>query len=293
MDLVSAYENFLLNVKRSSSNTVASYMRDIRQFCTYLSSVEGIAVSSCDRECICRYSRYLNNHGKSSATVARSMASLKSFFIFCVSEGAVKENPVFDIPQQKSEKKLPQILTSREVDLLLDQPKCIDMKGFRDKALLETLYATGMRVSEMIALNVDDVSISGSFVKCDGSGKLRIIPLYSAAVKALAVYISDIRPKMVADPEETALFVNVNGERMTRQGFWKIIKQYQASAQISKDITPHTLRHSFAAHLLENGADLRSLQEMLGHSDISSTQIYTQVVKQNLKTVYHKFHPRA
>ena len=293
MDLVSAYENFLLNLKRSSSNTVASYMRDIRQFCTYLNTVEGIAVSSCDRECICRYSRYLNNHGKSSATVARSMASLKSFFIFCISEGVLKENPVFDIPQQKTEKKLPQILTSREVDLLLEQPKCVDMKGFRDKALLETLYATGMRVSEMIALNVDDISISGAFVKCDGSGKLRIIPLYSAAVKALSVYISDIRPKMVADPEETALFVNVNGERMTRQGFWKIIKQYQASAQISKDITPHTLRHSFAAHLLENGADLRSLQEMLGHSDISSTQIYTQVVKQNLKTVYNKFHPRA
>ena len=140
---------------------------------------------------------------------------------------------------------------------------------------------------------MDDVNVSGSFIKCDGSGKLRIIPLYPAAVKALAVYISDIRPKMIADPDETALFVNVNGERMTRQGFWKIIKQYQASAQISKDITPHTLRHSFAAHLLENGADLRSLQEMLGHSDISSTQIYTQVVKQNLKTVYHKFHPRA
>lgn len=293
MDLVFAYENYLLNVKRSSSNTVASYMRDIRQFCTYLNTVESIAVSSCDRECICRYSRYLNNHGKSSATVARSMASLKSFFIFCIAEGVLKENPVFDIPQQKTEKKLPQILTSREVDLLLDQPKCVDMKGFRDKALLETLYATGMRVSEMIALNVDDISISGAFVKCDGSGKLRIIPLYSAAVKALSVYISDIRPKMVADPEETALFVNVNGERMTRQGFWKIIKQYQASAQISKDITPHTLRHSFAAHLLENGADLRSLQEMLGHSDISSTQIYTQVVKQNLKTVYNKFHPRA
>ena len=293
MDLVFAYENYLLNVKRSSSNTVASYKRDIRQFCTYLNTVEGIAVSSCDRECICRYSRYLNNHGKSSATVARSMASLKSFFIFCISEGVLKENPVFDIPQQKTEKKLPQILTSREVDLLLEQPKCVDMKGFRDKALLETLYATGMRVSEMIALNVDDISISGAFVKCDGSGKLRIIPLYSAAVKALSVYISDIRPKMVADPEETALFVNVNGERMTRQGFWKIIKQYQASAQISKDITPHTLRHSFAAHLLENGADLRSLQEMLGHSDISSTQIYTQVVKQNLKTVYNKFHPRA
>lgn len=293
MDYVSAYENYLLNVKRSSSNTVASYLRDIRQFGTYLDSVEAIPVAKCDRECICRYSRYLNNHGKSSATVARSMASLKSFFTFCISQGAMRENPVFDIPQQKAEKKLPQILTSREVDLLLDQPKCVDMKGFRDKALLETLYATGMRVSEMIALNADDVSVSGSFVKCEGSGKLRIIPLYPAAVKALSVYISDIRPKMIADPAETALFVNVNGERMTRQGFWKIIKQYQVSAQISKDITPHTLRHSFAAHLLENGADLRSLQEMLGHSDISSTQIYTQVVKQNLKTVYHKFHPRA
>ena len=293
MDYVSAYENYLLNVKRSSSNTVASYLRDIRQFGTYLDSVEAIPVAKCDRECICRYSRYLNNHGKSSATVARSMASLKSFFTFCISQGAMRENPVFDIPQQKAEKKLPQILTSREVDLLLDQPKCVDMKGFRDKALLETLYATGMRVSEMIALNADDVSVSGSFVKCEGSGKLRIIPLYPAAVKALSVYISDIRPKMIADPAETALFVNVNGERMTRQGFWKIIKQYQVSAQISKDITPHTLRHSFAAHLLENGADLHSLQEMLGHSDISSTQIYTQVVKQNLKTVYHKFHPRA
>lgn len=293
MDMITAYENYLLNIKHASSNTLASYMRDVRQFCTYLKDVEELPISACDRECICRYSRYLNNHGKSSATVARSMASLKSFFAYGISEGEIAENPVHDIPQQKSEKKLPQILTSREVDLLLDQPKCIDMKGYRDKAMLETLYATGMRVSEMIALCVEDVSISGSFVKCDGSGKLRIIPLYPAAVKALAVYISDIRPKMIADPEETALFVNVNGERMTRQGFWKIIKQYQASAHITKDITPHTLRHSFAAHLLENGADLHSLQEMLGHSDISSTQIYTQVVKQNLKTVYHKFHPRA
>lgn len=293
MDLVLSYENYLLNVKRSSSNTVASYMRDIRQFFTYMDSVEQSSAAACDRECICRYSKYLNNHGKSSATIARSMASLKSFFAFCISSGVLRENPVFDIPQHKAEKKLPQILTSREVDLLLEQPKCIDMKGYRDKALLETLYATGMRVSEMIALNVDDVSVSGSFIKCEGSGKMRIIPLYTAAVKALSVYISDIRPKMIADPSETSLFVNVNGERMTRQGFWKIIKQYQISAQISKDITPHTLRHSFAAHLLENGADLRSLQEMLGHSDISSTQIYTQVVKQNLKTVYHKFHPRA
>ena len=151
-----------------------------------------------------------------------------------------------------------------------------------------------MRVSELISLNVTDVSLAGAFVKCSGTGgKYRIIPLYPAAVSALTAYLTEIRPRMVADPEESSLFVNMSGERMTRQGFWKIIKHYQESAQISKDITPHTLRHSFAAHLLENGAVIRSLQEMLGHSDVSSTQIYTQVVKQNLKTVYNKFHPRA
>ncbi len=268
-------------------------MRDIRQFHTYMTETEDAPVEVCDRECICRYTQHLTNAGKSAATVARCIASLKSFFAYCVSDGAVKENPVRDIPQQKAEKKLPQILTGREVELLLEQPKCTDMKGFRDKAMLETLYATGMRVSELISLNVTDVSLAGSFIKCEGNGKFRIIPLYSAAVKALTTYLTDIRPKMVAGPDEEALFVNVGGERMTRQGFWKIIKHYQQTAQISKDITPHTLRHSFAAHLLENGADLHSLQEMLGHSDISSTQIYTQVVKQNLKTVYNKAHPRA
>ncbi len=292
-NLVSAYENYLLNIKHASANTVASYMRDIRQFTAYVQEIEEQPVEACDRECICRYTQHLTNNGKSAATVARSVASLKSFFAYCVSESFVDENPVHDIPQQKAEKKLPQILTGREVELLLEQPKCTDLKGFRDKAMLETLYATGMRVSEMIALNVVDVSLAGSFIKCEGNGKFRIIPLYSAAVKALSVYLTDIRPKMVSSPDEEALFVNISGERMTRQGFWKIIKHYQQTAQISKDITPHTLRHSFAAHLLENGADLHSLQEMLGHSDISSTQIYTQVVKQNLKTVYNKYHPRA
>ena len=292
-DLVSAYENYLLNIKHASANTVASYMRDIRQFHTYMTETEDAPLDTCDRECICRYTQHLTNAGKSAATVARCIASLKSFFAYCVSDGTVKENPVHDIPQQKAEKKLPQILTGREVELLLEQPKCTDMKGFRDKAMLETLYATGMRVSELISLNVTDVSLAGSFIKCEGNGKFRIIPLYPAAVKALTTYLTDIRPKMVAGPDEEALFVNVGGERMTRQGFWKIIKHYQEKAGIEKDITPHTLRHSFAAHLLENGAGLHSLQEMLGHSDISSTQIYTQVVKQNLKTVYNKAHPRA
>ena len=292
-DLVAAYENYLLNIKHASANTVASYMRDIRQFHSYVDAVEDSSLASCDRDCICRYTQHLIHNGKSASTIARCIASLKSFYTFCVNENMVEENPVVDIPQQKAEKKLPQILTGREVELLLDQPKCVDMKGYRDKAMLEVLYATGMRVSEMIALDVADISIAGSFIKCEGNGKFRIIPLYPAAVRSLATYLNDIRPKLVSSQEEQALFLNMNGERMTRQGFWKIIKHYQQMAQISKDITPHTLRHSFAAHLLENGADLHSLQEMLGHSDISSTQIYTQVVKQNLKTVYNKYHPRA
>ena len=294
MNSISAYENYLLNIKHASTNTVSSYMRDLRQFNSYMQEHEEQSVEQCDREGICRYTQHLTNSGKSAATVARCVASLKSFYAYCLSEGVVSENPVHEIPTQKAEKKLPQILTGREVELLLEQPKCVDCKGYRDKSMLEMLYATGMRVSEMIALNVSDVSLAGAFVKCSGAnGKFRIIPLYPAAVNALTAYLTDIRPKMVADSDETSLFVNMNGTRMTRQGFWKIIKHYQETAQISKDITPHTLRHSFAAHLLENGADIHSLQEMLGHSDVSSTQIYTQVVKQNLKTVYNKFHPRA
>jgi integrase/recombinase XerD len=293
VNLVTAYENYLLNIKHASENTVCSYMRDIRQFRDYMTDVEDIPLTECDRNCICRYAAHLSSRGKSAATVTRGIASLRSFYSFCMVEGLIPHNPVYDIPQQKSEKKLPQILTGTEVEELLRQPRTGDMKGIRDKAMLETLYATGMRVSEMIDLDVSDVSLIGAFVRCENNGKSRIIPLYPDAVRALSLYISDIRPKMTGNPEEAALFVNMNGERMTRQGFWKIIKYYQEKAHISKDITPHTLRHSFAAHLLENGADLKSLQEMLGHSDISSTQVYTQVIKQNLKNVYNRFHPRA
>ncbi len=292
-ELLAAYENYLLNIKHSSANTVSSYLRDMHQFCTYLTENNLCELQHCDRDCICRYTEYLAAQGKSSSTITRVLASLNSFFNFAVDEGFVAQSPVFDIPRQKIERKLPQILTSREVELLLEQPKCVDLKGYRDKAMLETLYATGMRVSEMISLKVTDVSLVGAFVKCESNGRFRIIPLYPAAVKALSAYLTDIRPRMVTSPDEEALFVNVNGEHMTRQGFWKIVKHYQQTAQIGKDITPHTLRHSFAAHLLENGADLRSLQEMLGHSDISSTQLYTQVVKQGLKSIYNKAHPRA
>ena len=231
--------------------------------------------------------------GKSAATVTRALASIKSFYAFLAERGEIKTNPAKGVAALKVERRFPEILTGKEVELFLDQPRCVDAKGYRDHAMLELLYATGIRVSELISLDESDCSLSAGFIRCESKGKERIIPLYPAAVKALSDYIKDVRPQLLADPEETALFVNMNGERMSRQGFWKIVKHYQEMAQIDKDITPHTLRHSFAVHLLENGADLRSIQEMLGHADISSTQIYTHVVKKHLKDVYQKAHPRA
>ncbi len=291
--VIDGYEDYLTRVKQASQNTIASYMRDIHQYVSYLNTVIHLDVLEADRDTIVDYTHWLSDRGKSPATISRTLASLKSFYTYAVSQGAVAENPVRNIHVEKTEKKLPQILTGKEVELLLEQPKCTDLKGYRDKAMLELLYATGIRVTELINLNVGDVSLTGSFIKCVSNDRMRIIPLYPAAVRALGTYINDIRPKLIADPDEVSLFVNLSGERMSRQGFWKIIKHYQETAKIDKDITPHTLRHSFAAHLLENGADLRSIQEMLGHSDISSTQIYAQLVKQNLKTVYNKFHPKA
>ena len=193
----------------------------------------------------------------------------------------------------KVERKLPQVLTSKEVELFLDQPECTDLKGYRDRAMLELLYATGIRVSELIDLNVSDLNLPGGVLRCESKGKARVIPLYPAAIRALNEYLNTVRPQLIDDPGEEALFVNMSGERMSRQGFWKLIKFYQEKAGIHKDITPHTLRHSFAAHLLENGADLHSIQEMLGHADISSTQVYSKLVDQELKSVYRKAHPRA
>lgn len=287
-----AFRAFLVNEKHSSANTVSSYLRDLSQFFDYCDS-EDLSLCDITNDSITDYLQHLTDAGKSASTVSRALASMKSFFSYLVQQGILDRTPVHQIKTQKVEKKLPQILTGKEVELLLDQPKCTDLKGFRDKAMLELLYATGIRVSELIALDVSDVNLVAEFIRCSQGGRDRIIPLYAAAVKAVRQYMETARPKMIASSSETALFVNMSGERMSRQGFWKLIKHYQASAQINKDITPHTLRHSFAAHLLENGADLRSIQEMLGHSDISSSQIYAQLVKQNLKSVYQKFHPRA
>lgn len=292
MDHLAGYEKWLSTEKRAASNTLSSYMRDVRQFLNYLSA-EGTAPEQADQPVLEKYAKHLTAQGKSLATVTRSIASLKSFYNYLMVEGYVNCNPAKSITLTRAERKLPQILTSKEVDLFLEQPECNDAKGYRDKAMLELLYATGIRVSELINLDLNNLNLSASMIRCESRGKERMIPLYPSAVRALTVYVEKIRPQMVERPDEPALFVNLSGRRMSRQGFWKIIKFYQEKAGIKKDITPHTLRHSFAAHLLENGADLRSIQEMLGHADISSTQIYTQVVGQKLKDVYTKAHPRA
>lgn len=292
-DYIALYRDYLTNEKHASANTLSSYIRDLTQFKSWLAD-NGISdVKKAKKDTINEYLLHMTQSGKSPATVTRSTASLKSFYAYLVQTGVIKTDPAKGVAAMKVERKYPEILTNREVELFLEQPKCVDEKGYRDHAMLELLYATGIRVSELIGLDVDDVNLAGGFIRCRSRGKERIVPLYATAVKALEDYVKDIRPRIIADEQERALFVNMSGERMSRQGFWKIIKYYQEKAEIDKDITPHTLRHSFAVHLLENGADLRSIQEMLGHADISSTQIYTHVVKKQLKDVYNKAHPRA
>lgn len=293
LDLIQAYENYLSKVKQASANTIASYMRDIRQFSQWLRQNEGIDVTDATQLNIANFLAFLEKDGRTGATISRNLASLKNFYSYVVSSGFLEKTPVIDIRVKRGEKKLPQILTGREIEQLLAQPVCVDPKGFRDKAMLEVMYATGIRVSELIELDVDDVNIEQGVIKCSSAKKTRTIPLYPAALKSLSVYLRDIRNSMIADPSERALFVNISGVRMSRQGFWKILKHYQDAAHIEKDITPHTLRHSFAVHLLENGADLGSLQELMGHSDISSTQMYTHLINQKLKSVYEKCHPKA
>ena len=293
LNLIQAYENYLVKVKNASGNTVSSYIRDIRQYSEWLQRTEGQDVVSAQQVNITEYLAYLQSQGKSGSTASRTLASLRNFYAYLVSTGFLEQSPVAeDIHIDRGEKKLPQILTGKEVELLLAQPACVDPKGFRDKAMLEVMYATGIRVTELIDLNIDDVNLELRTIRCGGK-KPRAIPLYPAALRALTVYLRDVRMVMVPDPAERALFVNVSGTRMSRQGFWKILKHYQEKANIEKEITPHTLRHSFAVHLLENGADLGSVQELMGHSDISSTQMYAHMINQKVKSVYDKCHPKA
>ena len=291
-DYLALYRSYLTTEKRMSANTVSSYMRDLSQYEEWLKQKK-TDLRRAKNVLLQEYVKRMEQFGKSPATMSRFLASSKSFYAYMLAKGYIKTNPAASLKTQKVQRKYPEILTSKEVELFLEQPKCVDEKGFRDHAMLELLYATGIRVSELIALDVDDLNLPAGLIVCRSKGKERSIPLYPGAVKALQDYVLHIRERIVSDDEEKALFVNMNGERMTRQGFWKLIKYYQEKADIKKDITPHMLRHSFAAHLLENGADLHSIQEMLGHADISSTQIYTHVVKKQLKDVYQKAHPRA
>jgi len=287
------FEKYLRETKGASNNTLESYMRDMGQFIKYLLMIGVKSITEVNRDIVDGYVEYCKKSSRSNATVTRVIASIRCFYNFLIAEGIVDSNPTAGIKTVKPEKKLPEILTQKETDLLLSQPDINDAKGCRDKAMFELLYATGIRVSELIGLNLEDINLEVGIIRCANQKTERIIPLYDSAVKTVELYIKKVRAFSVFDDSENALFVNMNGQRLTRQGFWKIIKQYTKQAGIKKDITPHTLRHSFATHLLENGAQLKDIQQMLGHSDISSTQVYAQIMKSKFSTVYNKFHPKA
>ena len=289
---IESFLEFIQNDKKLSDNTLQSYRRDILQYEKYVEE-NNINYAKVKQEDIKDYLNYLHDMNKKSSTISRNLASIRLFYQYSLKNKKVKNDPPEGIQSPKIEKRVPSILTSQEVSLLLDQPKNVDLKGIRDKAMLEFAYATGMRVTEIISLNVEDVNLVNGYVTCKNGNKQRNIPLGSLSLKALKEYMESSRPIMIKSDDEKALFVNVNGKRLTRQGFWKIVKFYKEQAHITKDITPHVLRHSFATHLLQNGADLKAIQTMLGHSDISSTQVYMQFQDESLKNVYKHAHPRA
>ena len=292
VNMLNDFTDYLAFEKKVSANTLQSYIRDVRQYMDYLKS---IGISSCTDvtpTAYLNYMTYLQKLGKAPTSVSRAIASTRSFYRYLCSKKVCDINPVEKVHALKSEKKLPQILTGEEIRLLLSQPSGVDFKGKRDKAMLELLYATGIRVTELVSLNLTDINLDIGYIICRRQVKERVIPIYPRAAEALRDYIKNERNHL-PENETEALFVNTNGARLTRQGFWKIIKSYKEKANIDKDITPHTLRHSFAAHLLENGADIKSLQEMLGHSDVSSTQIYTSIIKSKINEVYKNAHPLA
>ena len=291
---VNQFINYLDVERGLAQNTLESYGRDLHQFENYLQNGNMGVLKDSNRSTIITYLSSLQSKGRAVSTISRNLAAIKSFYQYLVRERYLENDPAAKLESPRIEKKLPKVLTINEVEELLKQPNILVPTGLRDKAMLELLYATGIRVSELISLNISDVNLEMGYIKCYGKGaKERIVPLGSIAVKCVQDYLNKGRSKLIRTYEEASLFVNHHGNRLTRQGFWKIIKKYAHEAAIEKEITPHTLRHSFATHLLENGADLRSVQKMLGHADISTTQIYTHVTNNHLKEVYDKTHPRA
>lgn len=290
-------DTFLLHLKVErglAKNTLESYRRDLNKFKNYLNRNGITTFQEVNRGLIMSFMEELHNQRRAAATISRNLAAIRSFYNFLVGDNLVSANPAAELDTPKIPKRLPNVLTEAQVVTLMEQPSPNNAAGMRDKAMLELLYATGIRVSELVDLNLRDVNLEMGFLRCLGKGsKERIVPMGRTAIEAVDTYLQHGRPKLTGKKEDTALFLNVHGGRLTRQGFWKILKKYVRQAGFQGDITPHTLRHSFATHLLENGADLRAVQEMLGHSDISTTQIYTQVTAIHLREVYQQAHPRA
>lgn len=289
---IELFLDFIKNEKKLSDNTFQSYKRDILQYKEYI-DMNNLDYSKANEGNIKDYLTYLGDLNKKATTISRHLASIRLFYQYLLKFNKVQEDPTSKVQAPKIDKKAPSILTSEEVTLLLNQPKNVDLKGIRDKAMLEFAYATGMRVTEIISLNVSDINLEEGVVNCKTRTKTRTIPLGKISLNALKEYVENVRDILIKDENEQALFVNINGKRLTRQGVWKIVKFYKEQAHITKEITPHVLRHSFATHLLQNGADLKSIQTMLGHSDISSTQVYMQFQDPALRNVYKKAHPRA
>ena len=289
---IKLFLEFLQNDKRLSDNTLQSYRRDILQYDDYLMHNK-INYTKVTKEEVKEYLEVLHNMNKKTSTISRNLASIRSFYQFLLKNKKIKADPTEGIQSPKIEKKAPSVLSSKEIELLLNQPNNAELKGIIKKPMLQFAYATGIKVTEIISLDLDDVDLKEGYVSCKMGNKKRVIPLGSLSLKALKEYVDNVRPILIKDEKDRALFVNINGKRLTRQGFWKIVKYYKEQAHITKEITPHVLRHSFATHLLQNGADLKAIQTMLGHSDISSTQVYMQFQEGNLKNIYKKAHPRA
>ena len=287
------YIYFMQNDMHKSQNTIISYKRDLTQFISYIAECGCTDFTSVTKTTVLTYLLKLQKAGRANSTISRALASLRSFYTYLNSAGFVHNDPTTSLETPHIEKKAPEILTAEEVEKLLGGPDVSEHKGVRDKAMLELLYATGIRVSELIGLDLEDIYLDMNVLRLRGSKKERFIPIGNKAVEALKMYIGSVRGKMMLDEGEKALFVNCSGVRMSRQGFWKVVKVYQKKAGIKTDITPHMLRHSFAAHLIENGADLKSVQEMMGHADISSTLIYSKIINPKIRDVYAKAHPRA
>ena len=297
---IESFINYLKVEKGFSVNTLAAYHNDLYQLADFVegeAAKQGLPPSWADfgRQVMLSYLLNLKERGYAATTVARKVAAAKSFFAFMVAEDKVKENPTRDVPSPKIGRSLPKPISISQVRLLLEQPARLSTpEAKRDRAMLELLYASGMRVSELVSLDVGDVDIQGGYVRCFGKGrKERLIPIYEQAALAVKEYAEQVRPGLVRGPDEKALFLNLRGDRLTRQGFWQILKAYAKSAGIETEITPHTLRHSFATHMLNGGADLRSVQELLGHANISTTQVYTHLTSEHVRRTYERSHPRA